>query len=277
MTGRVGGGLVQIFPLCPNPAGGRVPGVPTQGRAKLPTRILAVAAAACVTVLAGCDARSGPVVTPGGDTEPRQVTVVGVGEVQGTPDTLTINAAMEITAPDAAAALNQTSELQRTVIDALVESGVDRKDINTSQVSVQPQYGGGMGNVVTGYRASNTIDIKIRQLDAASQAFGIIASTGGNATRINNVTLAIEDDSQLVREARARAFNDAKSRAEQYALLAELDLGKVISISEVPSTTPPTPLPANAPRGDAAEMAAVPIEPGQQTVGFNVTVVYELT
>jgi uncharacterized protein len=227
-----------------------------------------------VATLTGCDATSAPIVS-NGDAEPRQVTVIGQGEVEGTPDTLTINAAMEIVAADAAGALNQTSQLQRAVIDGLANSGIERKDINTSEVSVQPQYTGGDSNNINGYRASNTINIKIRQLDTASQAFGIIASTGGNATRINNVTLAIEDDSQLVREARASAFNDARSRAEQYALLAEMDLGKVISISEAPSSTPPTPYPST--RDGAAEMAAVPIEPGRQTVGFSVTVVYELT
>ena len=225
-------------------------------------------------MLSGCDAKAAPALTDG-DGTPRQVTVVGAGEVLGTPDTLTINASMEVVAPDAAGALNQTSQLQRGVIDALVDSGIDRQDVNTSQVSVQPQYAGGDSSNINGYRASNTIDIKVRELNRASQVFGIIASRGGNATRINNVTLAIEDDSQLVREARARAFNDAKGRAEQYALLAELELGKVISISEVPTSTPPTPYPG--PRGPAAEMAAVPIEPGQQSVGFNVTVVYELT
>jgi hypothetical protein len=250
--------------------------MPIAPRAKMPIRFLILAAAGLAAAgLSACDATSDPTLTP--DSDVRQVTVVGAGEVQGTPDTLTINAAMEIVAPDAAGALNQTSQRQTAVIDALVGSGIERKDINTSQVSVQPKYAGGGDNpqVISGYRASNTIDVKIRQLDMASQAFTVIATNGGDAMRINNVTLAIEDDSQLVREARARAFNDAKSRAEQYALLAELDLGKVISISEAPTSTPPTPYPST--RGDAAEMAAVPIEPGQQTVGFSVTVVYELT
>lgn len=249
--------------------------MPIAARAKTPTRILAVAAVGFIALLSGCDATASPVLSNNDDSASRQVTVVGTGEVLGTPDTLTIDASMEVVAADAAGALNQTSQLQRGVIDALVDSGIDRKDINTSQVSVQPQYAGGDGSNISGYRATNTIDIKVRELNAAPQVFGIIAGRGGNATRINNVTLAIEDDSQLVREARARAFNDAKSRAEQYALLADLELGKVISISEVPSSSPPTPLPS--PRGPAAEMAAVPVEPGQQTVGFNVTVVYELT
>ncbi len=174
--------------------------------------------------------------------------------MQGTPDTLTINAGMEVVAPDAAGALNQTSQRQKAVIDALVGSGIDRKDINTSQVSVQPQYAGGDSTTISGYRATNTIDIKVRQLDSGPAGVLVDRGNGGDATRINNVTLAIEDDSQLVREARARAFNDAKSRAEQYALLAEMDLGKVISISEAPASTPPTPFPST--RGGAAEMAA---------------------
>ena len=54
---------------------------------------------------------------------------------------------------------------------------------------------------------------------------------------------SIEDDSQLVKDARARAFNDAKDRAEQYAQLSGLNLGKVISISEVAGSTPPVPMP----------------------------------
>jgi uncharacterized protein len=249
-----------------------VPGMPIAVRAKLPTRLLAVAALGLATVLSACDATAGPIVTD--DAEVRQVTVVGKGEVQGVPDTLTINASMEIIAPDAGGALNQSSERQRAVIDALTGAGIDRKDISTTEISVQPQYPTNESNAIVGYRASNSIDVKLRQLDQASQVFTQIATAGGDAMRINDVTLAIEDDSQLVREARSRAFNDAKSRAEQYALLAELDLGNVVSISEVPGLPPPVPYGA---RGDAAEMAAVPIEPGQQTVDFSVTVVWELT
>jgi uncharacterized protein len=249
-----------------------VPGMPIAARTKMTTRLFVLAAAGLTVALSGCDATSGPIASATENV--RQVTVVGNGEVKGTPDTLTINAGMEVITTDAAGALNQTSQRQKAVIDALVGSGIDRKDINTSQVSVQPQYSSGDGTTIGGYRATNTIDIRVRQLDKASQVFTLIAANGGDATRINNVALAIEDDSQLVREARARAYNDAKSRAEQYALLAEMDLGKVLSISEAPASTPPMPFPST--KGGAAEMAAVPIEPGQQTVGFSVTVVYEL-
>ncbi len=100
----------------------------------------------------------------------------------------------------------------------------------------------------------------------------VIVGAGGDATRINSVSYSIADDSQLVKDARARAFQDAKNRAEQYAQLSGLKLGKVISISEASggaSTMPPAP-----PRGGTAEN--VPLEPGQQTVSFSVTAVWEL-
>jgi uncharacterized protein len=116
--------------------------------------------------------------------------------------------------------------------------------------------------------------VKIRKLDSASQALSSIVSTGGDATRINSVNYSIDDDSQLVKDARGRAFNDAKDRAQQYAQLSGLDLGRVISITESGGATPPTPLPSTR---SGAEMAAVPLEPGQQTVSFSVTVIWELT
>jgi uncharacterized protein len=243
-----------------------VPGMPIA--AWMPIRLLILTAAALAVVgVSACDSTSGSGAT--GDVDTRQVTVIGAGQVQGTPDTLTANVSMEFIAPDVTGAMSQSSERQQAVIEALVRSGVDRRDISTTQVSVQPQFG--QDSTIIGYRASNSIDVKIRRLDAASQALALIVGTGGDATRINSVNYSIEDDSQLVRDARSRAFEDAKSRAEQYAQLAGLTLGKVLSISEAPGSTPPPPTPM--PRA----MEAVPLEPGQQTVGFTVTVIWELT
>ena len=240
---------------------------------KMPARLLVIAVVGLAMVaLSACDSSSGPVAaTP--DSAPRQVTVVGQGEVQGTPDTLTTDVSIEFLAPDVTTAMNQTSARQQAVIDALVSSGIDRKDISTTQVSLQPQFGDSNNNIV-GYRASNSISVKIRKLDSASQALALIVSTGGDATRINSVNYSIEDDSQLVKDARARAFNDAKDRAEQYAQLSGLSLGKVLTISEVAGSTPPVPMPSPMPRSAMAE--AVPLSPGQQTVGFSVTVAWEL-
>ncbi len=244
------------------------PATTKPAKALLRNAILVAIAALTIGSVSACDSQSGPSAA-GPDN--RQVTVVGAGQVQGTPDTLTANVSIDATAPDVTAAMNRSSDRTRAVIDALINNAkVDRKDISTSSVNLQPQYGPD-SSAITGYHASNSLAVKIRNLGSASQTLALIVSTGGDATRINSVDYSIEDDSQLVKDARARAFNDAKARAEQYAQLSGLDLGKVISISEVGGSASPP-----APPMPRAAAAPVPLEPGQQTVSFSVTVIWEL-
>ncbi|MEI6253024.1 MAG: SIMPL domain-containing protein [Mycobacteriaceae bacterium] len=227
--------------------------------------ICAATAFAAIATLSGCD--SAPPV----QANARQVTVVGSGEVQGTPDTVTADVGIEVSAPDVTTAMNQAGERQQAVIDALTADGIDAKDISTTAVNLQPQYGD--NSVVTGYRAGNNINVKIRVLDNASRALAAIVDTGGNSARINSVSFSIADDSKLVSDARARAFEDAKGRAKQYAELSGMSLGRIISISEAPGSTPPQPFPVPA----EARAAGVPLQPGQQTVSFSVNAVWELT
>lgn len=224
----------------------------------------AAALLAIGTTVSGCDSPA-PV-----QTNARQVTVVGSGTVQGAPDTVNADVGIDVVAPDVTTAMNQTSERQKAVIDALTAEGIDAKDIKTTAVDLQPQYG--ENSVITGYRAGNAVNVTIRSLDKAPRVLSSIVDAGGNATRINAVNFTIEDDSKLVADARARAFEDAKARAGQYADLSGMSLGRVISISEAPGNAPPPPMPA--PKAMAAD---VPLQPGQQTVSFSVTAVWELT
>ncbi len=243
-----------------------------------PTGLVAALGAALVaTVVAAtasaCDHPPASTIAP--NTTPRHVTVLGSGQVQGVPDTLTADVSIEFTAPDVTTAMNQTNDRQQAVINALVGAGLDRKNISTTQVTLQPQYGSPEPSgaaTITGYRASNGIQLKIQPTDAASKLLAVVVSTGGDATRISSVNYSIADDSQLVKDARARAFQDAKNRAEQYAQLSGLRLGKVLSISEAGGSTPVQGSPPAPPRA----ASAVPLEPGQQTVSFTVTAVWQL-
>lgn len=241
--------------------------MPITGGRKSPFRFVLVVLAMGLFVATGsaCNAKN-----PAG-SGPRQVTVNGSGQVQGAPDTLTADVGIEFTAPDVTTAMNQTNERQQAVIAAVQNAGVDSKDVRTTDVNLQPQYGGASGTI-NGYRASNSVRVTIRKLDSASHVLGVIVGTGGDATRINSVRYSIEDNSQLLKDARARAFQDAKNRAEQYAQLAKLSLGQVISIAE-PGVAPPAPTPM--PRAPMA--TDVPLAPGQQTESFSVTVVWQLT
>lgn len=242
--------------------------MPIIGNSRVFTRLSALLLAGlAAAALSSCDASG---AATAGDN-PRQVTVLGNGQVEGTPDTLTTDVAISFIAPDVTSAMNQTNERQQAVIDSLVNAGIDRRDIATTNVSLQPQFAAD-GTAIAGYQASNAISVKIRDVSAASRVLALIVSTGGDATRINSVNFSISDDSQMIKDARARAFNDAKDRAQQYAELSGLALGKVISISEAAGGAGP-PVPVPMPRAMAA---AVPVEPGQQTISFQVTVVWEL-
>jgi uncharacterized protein len=234
-------------------------------------RSIALAAAGLAVMVSACDKHNAPPPA----ANPRQVTVIGSGQVQGVPDTLTADVGIEFTAPDVTTAMNQTNDRQQAVINALVGGGMDRKNISTTAVILQPQYSNpepAGTATITGYRATNAIQVKIHPTDTASKMLALIVSTGGDATRISSVSYSIADDSQLVKDARARAFQDAKNRADQYAQLSGLRLGKVLSISEATGSTPT----AGAPPAPPRAAFAVPLEPGQQTVSFSVTAVWEL-
>ena len=234
-------------------------------------RSIALAAAGLAVMVSACDKHNAPPPA----ANPRQVTVIGSGQVQGVPDTLTADVGIEFTAPDVTTAMNQTNDRQQAVINALVGAGMDRKNISTTAVTLQPQYSNpepAGTATITGYRATNAIQVKIHPTDTASKMLALIVSTGGDATRISSVSYSIADDSQLVKDARARAFQDAKNRADQYAQLSGLRLGKVLSISEATGGTPTGGTPPAPPRA----AFAVPLEPGQQTVSFSVTAVWEL-
>ncbi|HXA91115.1 MAG TPA: SIMPL domain-containing protein [Mycobacterium sp.] len=234
-------------------------------------RSIALAAAGLAVMVSACDKHNAPPPA----ANPRQVTVIGSGQVQGVPDTLTADVGIEFTAPDVTTAMNQTNDRQQAVINALVGAGMDRKNISTTAVTLQPQYSNpepAGTATITGYRATNAIQVKIHPTDTASKMLALIVSTGGDATRISSVSYSIADDSQLVKDARARAFQDAKNRADQYAQLSGLRLGKVLSISEATGSTPT----AGAPPAPPRAAFAVPLEPGQQTVSFSVTAVWEL-
>lgn len=230
-----------------------------------------VTAVVAVLFVSACGGDGGS----GGD--PRTVTVNGTGKVTGAPDTLRADIGVEATASDVSSALNESSAQVTEVIDAVVDEGVARTDIQTQQVNLSPQYSNpapGTSGEITGYRATNTIRVTIRDIGAASDVLAAAATAGGDNTRISNVAFAIDDDSDLMKRAREAAFDDARSRAEQYASLAGDSLGKVQTITE---STSGQQQPTTVQRDAAMAAAPVPIEPGEQTLTFSVSVTYALS
>ncbi|ORM28689.1 SIMPL domain-containing protein [Williamsia sp. 1135] len=215
-----------------------------------------------------------------GDDEPsdpgnqRSVTVVGNGQVEGAPDTLRADLGVETTGDDVSTAVNAANQQISAITEAVVNAGVPRENIQTQQVTLSPDYSDpvpGGSSQISGYRATNSLRVDITDLTKASNVLEVAVEAGGNSTRISNVSFVIDDDSDLVVNAREQAFNDARDRADQYARLSGDELGKVLTIDETSSGQQ-----VQAGERSTMDSSAVPLEPGQQTVSFSVTVKWQL-
>ena len=198
------------------------------------------------------------------------ITVTGVGTVNGTPDTLTHALTVTQTRADVSAALNAASASMNAVTAALNARSVASSDLKTTGAQVQPNYTSGGG--IDGYTATESLSATLRDLKTAGSAISAAAAAGGDATRIDGVSLDIEQDSALMTQARSAAYADAKAKAQQYADAAGEALGKPTQVTETVNSPTPLDFRANASAGSAA--APVPINPGTAQVSVTVTVVF---
>ena len=283
-------------PLPPTPLGTVMAATPSKqtqpvnaaerGLAVVPrrTRVIVVAVAAvmgAVGVVAGSAlARTGSRVltqasqaTTGDDTRPG-ITVQGKGIVFGAPDVLRLDIGVEIRRSTVQGALEASNAAARKVTAALRRNGVAADDIQTSNLSISPDYDYRSSTPrIRGYVVSNHVRAKLRDLGRAGETIQAAATAAGNDTRIDGVSFDLEDDKALLDAARDQAFTDAKSKAERYARLSGRRLGEVASVVETVSNTPLPPV-AYDYAAPASRATAVPISPGQQELAVLVTVVY---
>jgi len=265
------------------PAGRSIPastigvGAPTGSTASIAeaaragAAIPAIAGAASIgTAGSGAAAGAPPANPPGG------ITVSGVGKVTGTPDTVLVNMALSVSAGNVSSALASANEKTDAVQKVLLGRGVDPKDLQTSGLNIFPTYSGGSGpQSITGYQVQESLTAKVRDLSKAGDTISAAVAAGGDAIRVDGVSLDLGDTSPLVAAARDRAFGAARSEAAQYAKAAGVPLGRVMSISEAFSQNPMPVYGAQA-AGVPSASAAVPIKGGSQDVSVTVTVVFAL-
>ena len=204
------------------------------------------------------------------------ITVSGVGTMTGTPDTLRLDMGIAVTGDTVSAALGSANTKAAAVQKSLRDSGVADKDLQTTGLSIQPHYvpDGSNGSKVSGYEVSENVSAVLRDLKKAGAAISAAATAGGQATRINGVSLDLADTGALVTGARSDAFAKARAKAEQYAKAAGVNLGQVVSINEtVQNAQPVYPMAATM---DAKAAGSVPIQAGSQDVSVTVTVVFAI-
>jgi uncharacterized protein YggE len=176
--------------------------------------------------------------------------------------------------PTASAALDRSSRAIGKVIDALRSGGTKKDDIRTSGLSLDATYSySGNQQRITGYSASNTVSATLRDLGTAGRLIQQAVEAGGDAARLNGVSLDLDHDQAVVEKARAAAFADAKAKAEAYAKAAGRGLGAVTLVSEDDASTSPS-FDKRAFAASAAPSPAVPVEAGSTEVGVTVHVVW---
>jgi uncharacterized protein YggE len=204
------------------------------------------------------------------------ITVSGTAAVAGTPDTLRVDLSVVATATSVTEALAKANGAADAVQKSLLGSGVTKKDLQTSGLNIGPRYDytNPAAPRLTGFDVSESLTAKLRDLGRAGDAIGKAVGAGGNAVRVNGVSLNLEETGALVSEARGAAFADARTKAEQYARAAGRSLGGVVSVAE--SVANPSPISMGG--ADVLTTAAkVPIQPGSQNVSVTVSVVFSMS
>jgi uncharacterized protein len=219
---------------------------------------LAVVAFAGLLLVAPATAETAP--------EPA-LTVSGEATVTAVPDEAQIDVGVASDGKTAREASDTNNTAMGKVLLALKTANVDEKDVQTSQLSLQPQYGPNRSgsSPVVGYRAGNRIIVKLH--DVLKVAGTIDTLVGAGANEIGGIAFSVSNASKLLDDARERAIADARRKAEIYAKAAGVTLGPPLGIAEQGS-----PSPIAYRKISAGLAAATPIAPGEQTLQVAVSV-----
>ena len=220
-------------------------------------------------IVAAC-ALAAPLATAGAaQAADRQITVVGDANVSVAPDAAMIRLGVTSQGKNAREASDANAKQMTTVLAALKDAGVADRDVQTSRLSLQPQYEQGKAGAarLLGFQVTNQVTIRIREIDKFPGILDRAIAAGAN--EMSGIEFIVSEQSKLLDQARDEAIADARRKAELYVKAAGGKLGPVVSIAE--EGAPPPIRPAAAMRA-----ASVPIAPGEQTLRAVVAVSYEL-
>lgn len=201
------------------------------------------------------------------------ITVTGSGTAKGTPDTVNFQIGVSTVAKSAVAALSENSARVASLIASLKSSGVATRDLQTSDLNIYANYDN--KGTITGFTASNNLDVTMHALKKAGAAIDAAAHAAGNGVQLNGLSFSISNDSTLLKKARVAAMHQAYLQASQIAVAGGSRIGSIVRITDQENaSSPPVVYKGFAP--SALGTAAVPLEAGSQSVNVQVTVVYAL-
>lgn len=167
----------------------------------------------------------------------RTITVVGEGRVRIQPDIARANFGVEVVRNSVREALSENKTTMDAVLATLAEFGIPERDIQTTGFSIYAERYGPTGPLPedeVNYRVSNNVTVVIRDLEQVGDIVDAAVEAGAN--NIYGIEFRLDDPSSLQAEARQRAIEDAKVKAQDLAELTEVTLGEVVSVSEVISS-----------------------------------------
>lgn len=199
------------------------------------------------------------------------VTVTGQASIAVAPDTVMIRIGVSSQGKTAREASDANAKRMTAVIAAIKDSGIAERDIQTSRLSLQPQYDPNKGGTarLLGFQVTNQVSINIHNIDQLPAILDHAIAAGAN--EMSGIAFIVSEQSKLLDQARDDAIADAHRKAELYAKAAGAKLGRVVAITEQGAAPPPRPAPMQAMRA-----GAVPVAPGEQTLHATVTVSYEM-
>ncbi|MEO7177428.1 MAG: SIMPL domain-containing protein [Allosphingosinicella sp.] len=201
--------------------------------------------------------------------------VVASGEVSRVPDIARITAGVVTVAPTATAALAQNATQMASVRAALKRAGIADRDIQTSSINLYPDYRQdtqGNNPQIVGYRASNEVSVRFRDIANTGRILDALVAQGAN--QINGPMLSIDKPEAALDEARTQALANARARAQLYAKALGKRVGRILSISEAGANYAQPVVMMQASRGKAADSTSV--DPGEQSVSISLSVSFLL-
>lgn len=275
------GGLGRGLPTNPNRADGPFipPAIPSRYRINKDTTMRTTRLRPLLIALAfalGGTAMTASAQAASSYTLPADGTLLSVSsqaEASRAPDIATISAGVVTQAPDGNTAMRQNATQMTQVMAAIRKAGIADKDIQTSGVMLNPQYDyrDNQAPKITGYQATNTVNLKVRDIAKLGQVLDALAAQGAN--QINGPTFEIDQPDPVYDEARLAALKKAETRAETYAKGLGLKVRRIVSIAEGSAGGSPRPVMMMA-RAKAAD--STPVSPGETTLSVSIDVVFEL-
>ena len=208
-----------------------------------------------------------------------QFTVTGEGRIFAPPNIAEITLGVRTEkAPTAEAATKENVKKMNSVIEAIKKAGVEDKDIKTIdyQLYADYNYTQDQGRELTGWNLSQSVRVKIRNLDSIGDV--IAKATAAGANQADSVSFTIDDEDELKKQARAEGIKKAQAKAEELSKAAGIKLGKVINVYEN-YNQPITPYyykGENLGMGGGGDIPAPSLQPGQNEIVINVTLVYRV-